>query len=112
MARRNTPRRRSRIGKNYSCCDTRILASIFCLAPQKELTPCFLLSPLLHSLLSQYAMTFGAVSVATGYALWKKPPNGVAIMIVAGVGGSLLDLGYGWTTACQHEVAEWRRSAD
>jgi len=57
-------------------------------------------------------MTFGAVSVATGYALWKKPPNGVAIMIVAGVGGSLLDLGYGWTTACQHEVAEWRRSAD
>jgi len=55
-------------------------------------------------------MTFVGISGATIYAMHKKPPNGVAIMVVAGVAGSLLDLSYGWTTACHQEVEAWRRS--
>lgn len=62
-----------------------------------------------YSMLSQYAMTFAGVSGGTGYAVWKKPPKGMHIMILAGVAGSVLDLAYGWTSACKDEVDEWRR---
>ena len=61
------------------------------------------------SMLSQYAMTFAGVSSATGYAVWKKPKKGMQIMVLAGVAGTVLDLAYGWTSACKDEVDEWRR---
>jgi multidrug transporter EmrE-like cation transporter len=61
------------------------------------------------SLFSQYAATFAAVSTGTAYAVWKRPPNGIAIMLVAGAGGSLLDLAYGWNVSCATQVDMWRR---
>ena len=61
------------------------------------------------SLLSQYAMTFAGVSCATGYAVWKKPAQGMHMMILAGAAGSMLDLTYGFASACKTEVDEWQR---
>jgi hypothetical protein len=54
-------------------------------------------------------MTFAAVSTGTAYAVWKRPPNGMAVMLVAGAGGSLLDLLYGWNVACVAQVHDWRQ---
>jgi hypothetical protein len=62
-----------------------------------------------HSLFEQYALTFASVSLGTAYAVWKRPPNGLALMLVAGAGGSLLDLAYGWNVACVSQVEQWRR---
>ncbi|GKY96339.1 hypothetical protein MPSEU_000593600 [Mayamaea pseudoterrestris] len=58
-------------------------------------------------LFSQYGMTFAGVSTATAYAVYRKPPNGLAIMIGAGVAGTVADLGYAWTSACQVQVKQW-----
>ena len=44
----------------------------------------------------------------TGYALYKKPRNGIAVMLVAGGAGTFLDLAYGWTTACRPYVEAWK----
>jgi hypothetical protein len=66
-------------------------------------------SALLNSLFEQYALTFASVSLGTAYAVWKRPPNGLALMLVAGAGGSLLDLAYGWNVACVSHVEQWRR---
>jgi hypothetical protein len=52
-------------------------------------------------------MTFAGISTSTAYSLYRKPPNGIAIMIGAGVAGTIADLGYGWTTACQSQVQQW-----
>lgn len=59
------------------------------------------------SLFSQYSLTFAGISTSTAYAVYKKPPNGLAIMMGAGVAGTLADLGYGWTTACKSQVSQW-----
>ena len=52
-------------------------------------------------------MTFAGISTSTAYALYRKPPNGLAIMFGAGVAGTVADLGYGWTTACKSQVEQW-----
>ena len=58
-------------------------------------------------LFSQYALTFAAVTTTTGYTLYKKHPNGIALMLVAGAAGSLGDLAYGWNFACRSQVQAW-----
>ena len=55
-------------------------------------------------LFSQYAATFAGVSGGTAYSLWKKPKNGIAIMVVAGTLGSLMDIGTGWFDTCRDQV--------
>lgn len=69
----------------------------------------FVVVVVIFSLFAQYALTFAAASTGTAYAVWRRPPNGIAIMLVAGAGGSLLDLAYGWNVACVNEVELWRR---
>jgi hypothetical protein len=49
-------------------------------------------------------MTFAGISTSTAYALYRKPPNGIVLMMGAGIAGSIVDLGYGWTTACRTQV--------
>lgn len=79
--------------------------------------PCVRLAPLQlnskwrfeSSLFSQYAFTVAGVTSGTGYALYKKPKNGVGAMVVAGVAGSLADLAYGWTIACRPYVEAWQQ---
>lgn len=61
------------------------------------------------SLFSQYALTVAGVTGGTGYALYKRPKNGVGIMVVSGVAGSLADLAYGWNVACSKYVDAWRQ---
>ena len=48
----------------------------------------------------------------TGYALYKKPKNGIAVMLVSGGAGTFLDLAYGWTTACRPYVAAWKEAEE
>jgi hypothetical protein len=58
----------------------------------------------IYSIFSQYGATFAAVSCSTAYAVVKRPPNGIPIMLVAGAAGSLLDLTYAWNFACADQV--------
>lgn len=64
----------------------------------------------MSSLFSQYALTVLGVTSGTGYALYKRPKgtSGLGIMLVAGAAGSLGDLLYGYTYACQPEVKAWQ----
>lgn len=62
----------------------------------------------LISLLSQYGITFAAISTSTAYAVYKRPKNGMQIMIVAGATGTLADFLYGWTMACTEQVTKSR----
>jgi hypothetical protein len=55
-------------------------------------------------LFSQYAMTLTGISMGTGYALYRKPKNGLGIMIVAGAAGTIVDLAYGLTVACRPQL--------
>lgn len=59
------------------------------------------------SLFSQYALTATGVAAGTGYALVKKPRNGIGIMLVAGAAGTMGDLLYGWLRACKPQVQAW-----
>jgi hypothetical protein len=76
------------------------------------------------SLFGQYAATFAGVSMGTAYAVYsatRRPHNyataaaipnkrnGIGVMLVAGAGGSLLDLAIGWNVSCTSEVEDWRR---
>ena len=60
-------------------------------------------------LFSQYAATFAGVSGGTAYSLWKKPKNGIAIMVVAGTMGSLLEIGTGWFVHCRDHVEHYHQ---
>jgi hypothetical protein len=53
-------------------------------------------------------MTFAAISTATAYAVYKRPKNGMQIMVVAGATGTLADFIYGWTVACTEQVVKSR----
>lgn len=55
-------------------------------------------------LFSQYAATFAGVSGGTAYSLYKKPKNGIGIMVLAGTLGSLLDVGVGYMVTCRPQV--------
>jgi hypothetical protein len=46
---------------------------------------------------------------ATGYSFYKRPKNGIAIMLVAGGVGTMADLAYGWSTKCRPYVLEWHK---
>jgi len=48
-----------------------------------------------------------AVAGSTGYALYRKPRNGIGIMLVAGGAGMIGDFVYGWFHACQPQVKAW-----
>ena len=56
----------------------------------------------LYSLFSQYRFFVAGIGLGTAYHLHSKA--GPAPMIVAGLGGSLADLIYGYTVECQKEV--------
>jgi hypothetical protein len=60
------------------------------------------------SIFSQYGATFAAVSCSTAYAVVQRPPNGIALMLVAGAAGSLLDMTYAWNVACADQVRALR----
>jgi len=64
---------------------------------------------LIDSLFGQYAGTVMAVSGATGYALYRRHPNGLGLMLVAGAAGTLVDLAYGWNVSCHSQVTNWQR---
>lgn len=57
-------------------------------------------------LLTQFK--FCAAGVGLGGYYGAKAKAGVAPMIAAGVAGSLADLLYGWTAACEEEVRRYR----
>jgi hypothetical protein len=54
------------------------------------------------SLLSQYRFFAGGIGLGAAYAMRYK--KGVAPMIVAGLGGSMADIVYGYMVACQDHV--------
>mmetsp|Transcript_14020 Transcript_14020/g.18274 ORF Transcript_14020/g.18274 Transcript_14020/m.18274 type:complete len:95 (+) Transcript_14020:137-421(+) len=58
-------------------------------------------------LFSQYMMTVTAVAGTTGYSLYRKPKNGLGMLVVAGAAGTTADLIYGWTVACKPEVSRF-----
>mmetsp|Transcript_13729 Transcript_13729/g.28355 ORF Transcript_13729/g.28355 Transcript_13729/m.28355 type:complete len:99 (+) Transcript_13729:99-395(+) len=55
-------------------------------------------------LFSQYMATLAGIAGSTGYSLYRKPKNGLALLAIAGAAGSIADLAYGWNVACQPEV--------
>lgn len=57
---------------------------------------------LTNCLFSQYRFFVAGIGLGTAYHLHSKA--GPAPMIVAGLGGSLADLIYGYTVECQKEV--------
>ncbi|GAX17511.1 hypothetical protein FisN_18Lh152 [Fistulifera solaris] len=68
--------------------------------PSEKLSKC---------LFSQYSWTVAGVMSATGYSLYKRPKNGIAVMLVAGGVGTMADLAYGWSTKCRPYVLEWQK---
>lgn len=63
-----------------------------------------------HSLFSQYTWTVVGVGGGTGYALWRRPKNGLGLMLVAGAAGTMADFAYGWKVACRDAVRRWQES--
>jgi hypothetical protein len=63
-----------------------------------------------RSLFSQYALTAAGITSGTGYALYKKPKNGIGVMVVAGAAGTMGDFLYGWLHACKPQVQAWYRT--
>lgn len=64
---------------------------------------------LYFSLFSQYAFTVAGVAGGTGYAIYRKPPNGLGLMLVAGAAGTMADFAYSWTIGCRSHVDAWQR---
>jgi hypothetical protein len=56
------------------------------------------------SLFSQYGFTFASVSVATAYSIYRRPKNGMSIMLMSGAAGTMVDFLYGCMVACSNEV--------
>mmetsp|Transcript_7054 Transcript_7054/g.10120 ORF Transcript_7054/g.10120 Transcript_7054/m.10120 type:complete len:87 (-) Transcript_7054:235-495(-) len=57
---------------------------------------------LANCILSQYQFCAAGVGLGAAYGMGQK--RGIAPMIVSGVAGSIADLIYGYTIACQNEV--------
>jgi hypothetical protein len=66
----------------------------------------FYCSTFFRSLVSQYLWTVTGVGLATSYGILQRPgpKTGVGIMLVAGAGGSLMDMVYGYFVTCQPHV--------
>jgi phage-related minor tail protein len=62
--------------------------------------------------MSQYAATFLGVSGSTAYALVKKPPKAMSMMILAGTAGATVDILIGWYSACTTEVELYNQQQD
>jgi hypothetical protein len=62
-----------------------------------------------NSLVSQYAFFVAGVAGGTAYSVYRKPKNGLGIMMVTGAAGGLVDLAFGWNKACQPQVEAWKR---
>lgn len=77
-------------------------------APTMSATPLNILISS-HSLFSQYSLTVAGVMGATGYSLYRRPKNGIGVMLVAGGVGTMADLAYGWSTKCRPYVLEWQK---
>jgi hypothetical protein len=58
-------------------------------------------------LFSQYAFTVAAVVGGSGYAIYRKPPNGLGLMLVAGAAGTMADFGYAWLISCHDLKDSW-----
>ena len=58
------------------------------------------------SLFSQYGFTFASVSLATAYSIYRRPKNGMSIMLMTGAAGTIMDFLYGSLVACSNEVAQ------
>jgi hypothetical protein len=58
---------------------------------------------------SQYGLTTAGVLGGTGYSLYKRPKNGIGVMLVAGGAGTVADLIYGWNVACRTYVEAWKK---
>ena len=63
---------------------------------------CLFFSTVILSMFSQYQ--FFTIGVALGGAYAIRMKKGPAPMIVAGVGGTMADLCYGYAVACKEEV--------
>jgi hypothetical protein len=62
-----------------------------------------------RSLVSQYIFFVAGVSSGTAYSVYRKPKNGLGIMMVTGAAGGLVDLAFGWNKACRPQVEAWQR---
>jgi hypothetical protein len=62
-----------------------------------------------NSLVSQYAFFVAGVAGGTAYSVYRKPKNGLGIMMVTGAAGGLVDLAFGWNKACRPQVEAWQR---
>jgi hypothetical protein len=58
-------------------------------------------------LFSQYAFTVAGVVGGSGYAIYRKPPNGLGLMLVAGAAGTMVDFGYAWLVSCHDLTDSW-----
>jgi hypothetical protein len=64
----------------------------------------FLFRFFINSLFSQYGFTFASISLATAYSLYKRPKNGMSIMLMTGGTGTIVDFFYGYFVNCSKEV--------
>ena len=60
----------------------------------------------IYSLFAQYKFCVAGVGLGAAYGIRLK--KGPAPMIIAGLGGSLADIIYGYTMACQDEVQAYQ----
>lgn len=52
-------------------------------------------------------ITLAGVGGATGFAMFRKSKNGLAMLAVAGLAGTTADMIYGWNYACHKEVSRF-----
>jgi hypothetical protein len=45
------------------------------------------------------------VSLATAYSIYRRPKNGMSIMLMTGAVGTTVDLLYGYMVTCSNEAA-------
>jgi hypothetical protein len=58
------------------------------------------------SLFSQYGFTFASVSLATAYSIYRRPKNGMSIMLMTGATGTIVDYLYAYMVTCSNEVTK------
>jgi hypothetical protein len=85
------------------CCRTRT----YRIRQPKSLPTFCACSPKTFSLFSQYAFTVAGVVGGSGYAIHRKPPNGLGLMLVAGAAGTMADFGYAWFVSCRTHKETW-----
>ena len=56
--------------------------------------------------------TIGSVAGTTAYTVLQRPKNGLGLSFVMGAAGTMCDLAYGWTVACQSHVQKQKEERD